>query len=169
MPIDSPVSDADGVALSPLRLTRRHALLGAAALFAPLLPMIGNARTRPPAPPPGTILLHGNESPYGPSPAARQAIIASAGEAPRYAYSSIDTLVAQIAVREGVPVAQVVVGSGSGELLRMAALFASTTMPGSELVASRPTDEELPEFAGRLGLKVSGLHRTRHTCRKFPT
>ena len=36
----------------------------------------------------------------------------------------------------------------------MAALLASTTMPGSELVASRPTYEELPEFAGRLGLKV---------------
>ncbi len=27
-------------------------------------------------------------------------------------------------------------------------------MPGSELVASKPTYEELPEFAARLGLRV---------------
>jgi histidinol-phosphate aminotransferase len=154
MPIDLPVSHAEETAFSTPRLTRRDALLGAAALFAPLVPTIGHARTRPPAPLPGTILLSGNENPYGPSPAARQAIIASAGEAPRYASSSIDTLVALIAAREGIPIAQLVVGSGSGELLRMAALLASTTMPGSELVACRPTYEELPEFAGRLGLKV---------------
>jgi histidinol-phosphate aminotransferase len=46
------------------------------------------------------------------------------------------------------------VGSGSGELLRVAALLASTAAPGSELIASKPTYEELPEFAGRLGLQV---------------
>jgi histidinol-phosphate aminotransferase len=154
MPIDSPASRADQTVLAPPRLTRRSALLGAAALFAPLAPRLGFARARPPAPPPGTILLNGNENPYGPSPAARQAILASAGEAPRYAYSSIDTLAATVAAHEGVPVTQVVVGSGSGELLRMAALLASTSMPGSELVVSRPTYEELPEFAGRMGLKV---------------
>jgi histidinol-phosphate aminotransferase len=154
MPTESPAGRADEAALSPPRLTRRSALLGAAALFAPLTPQLSFARARPPAPTPGTILLNGNENPYGPSPAARQAILASIGEAPRYAYSSIDTLAAQIAAREGVPVAQVIIGSGSGELLRMAALLASTTMPGSELVASKPTYEELPEFAGRMGLKV---------------
>jgi len=154
MPTESPVSRADEDALPPPRLTRRSALLGAAALFAPLAPQPSFARARPAAPPLGTILLNGNENPYGPSPAARQAILASIGEVPRYAYSSIDMLAAQVAAREGVPVAQVVVGSGSGELLRMAALLASTTMPGSGLVASKPTYEELPEFAGRLGLKV---------------
>lgn len=154
MPIESPASRADETARSAPRLSRRSALLGAAALLAPLGPQLSFARARPPAPPPGTILLNGNENPYGPSPAAREAILASIGEAPRYAYSSIDRLAAEVAAREAVPVAQVVVGSGSGELLRMAALLASTTMPGSELVASKPTYEELPEFAVRLGLQV---------------
>jgi histidinol-phosphate aminotransferase len=154
MPPESPANRADEATLAPPRLTRRSALLGAAALFAPLAPQLSFARARPPAPPPGTILLNGNENPYGPSPAAREAILASIGEAPRYAYSSIDTLAAQVAAREGIPVAQVVIGSGSGELLRMAALLASTTMPRSELIASKPTYEELPEFAGRMGLKV---------------
>ena len=147
------ISD-DPVAFAPPRLTRRRALLGAAALLAPLVPTFSHARTRPAAPPPGTILLNGNENPYGPSPAARQAILASTGEAPRYAYASIDALVAQLAGREGVPAAQVLIGSGSGELLRMAALLASTSLPGSELVASKPTYEELPDFAGRMGLQV---------------
>ena len=154
MPAESPASHADETTVSAPRLSRRSALLGAAALFAPLAPEFSFARARPAAPPLGTVLLNGNENPYGPSPAARQAILASIGEAPRYAYSSIDTLAAQVAAREGVPVAQVVIGSGSGELLRMAALLAATTVPGSELVASKPTYEELPEFAGRLGLKV---------------
>jgi histidinol-phosphate aminotransferase len=135
-------------------LTRRSALLGAAALLAPLGPEIALARARPAPPPPGTILLNGNENPYGPSPAARQAILASADGAPRYADATIAALANQVAAKEGVPVAQVMVGSGSGELLRMAALLASTTAPGSALVASKPTYEELPEFAGRLGLQV---------------
>jgi histidinol-phosphate aminotransferase len=39
----------------------------------------------------------------------------------------------------------------------MSALLASTTLPGSELIAARPTYEELPEFAGRLGLKLTGV------------
>jgi histidinol-phosphate aminotransferase len=137
------------------RLTRRGAMLGGvAALLAPLTPATTSARPRRVPPPPGTILLNGNENPYGPSPAARQAILASADSAPRYADATIETLAGQVAAREGIPAAQVTVGSGSGELLRMAALLAATTAPGSELVASKPTYEELPEFAGRLGLQV---------------
>ena len=139
----------------PPRLTRRHALLGAAALLAPFAPRLVIADATPVATAAtDPILLNGNENPYGPSPAARQAIISSAGSAPRYANASIDRLASQIAAREGVPTAQIAIGSGSGELLRMAGLLASTTAPGSEIVAARPTYEELPEFAERLGLTL---------------
>jgi histidinol-phosphate aminotransferase len=139
----------------PPRLTRRHALLGAAALLAPFTPRLAIADTTPVATAAtDPILLNGNENPYGPSPAARQAIISSADSAPRYADASIERLASRIAAREGVPRAQVAIGSGSGELLRMAGLLASTTAPGSELVAARPTYEELPEFAARLGLAL---------------
>ncbi len=135
-------------------LTRRHALIGAAALFAPLTPRILGAQAVALAKEPGLIRLDGNENPYGPSPAAREAILASAGEASRYADETMTSLVRQIAAREGVPSSQVMIGTGSGELLRVAGLHALTTAPGSELVAAKPTYEELPEFAGRLGLKV---------------
>jgi histidinol-phosphate aminotransferase len=154
MPTDPRASAAAETATVVPLLTRRTALLGAAALFSPLSAVVVQARPRPIAPPPGTILLNGNENPYGPSPAARQAILASADSAPRYADATIEELARQVSAREGVPAAQIWVGSGSGELLRIAALLASTTAPGSELIASKPTYEELPEFAGRLGLQV---------------
>src|SRR5262245_3416348 len=135
-------------------LTRRAALLGAAALLTPLTP---NILVAAPTSAPGKtnlIKLDGNENPYGPSPAARQAILASVSEAPRYADATIETLTNQLAAHEGVPPSQIVIGAGSGELLKMAGLLAVTTTSGAEVVASRPTYEELPVFAQTLGLKV---------------
>jgi len=135
-------------------LTRRAALLGAAALLTPLTP---NILVAAPTTSPGKtnlIKLDGNENPYGPSPAAREAILASVSEAPRYADATIETLTSQLAAHEGVAPSQIVIGTGSGELLKMAGLLAATTTPGAEVVASRPTYEELPVFARTLGLKV---------------
>jgi len=141
--------------MSAISLTRRDALIGAAALIAvPLRPIVLAAAPGASADKPGLIKLDGNENPYGPSPAARQAILASIGEAPRYADETITTLTNQLAAHEGVADSQIVIGTGSGELLRMAGLLAVTTTSGAELVASRPTYEELPVFAEKLGLKV---------------
>lgn len=137
-----------------MRMTRRNALFGAAALLAPFPEGILAAAANAPVEKSGLIRLDGNENPYGPSPAARQAILASVGEAPRYADGTITTLTSQLAAREGVADSQIVIGTGSGELLRMAGLLAVTTAPGGELVAARPTYEELPRFAEKLGLKV---------------
>jgi histidinol-phosphate aminotransferase len=154
MPADPSSAVDDAASFTLARLSRRSALLGAAALLAPFSRGAADAAPGAPKMALGPIQLNGNENPYGPSPAARQAILASAGNAPRYADASIKALVEQLAAHEGVPAAQIAIGSGSGELLRMAGLLASTTAPGGEIVASRPTYEELPEFAGRLGLKV---------------
>ena len=103
---------------------------------------------------PGPIRLDGNENPYGPSPSARQALVASAGDAARYADRSRTALMAQLAAHEGVAVSQIVLGTGSGELLKMAGLLAMTASARRGVIASRPTYEELPEFATRLGLTV---------------
>jgi histidinol-phosphate aminotransferase len=133
-------------------LTRRAALFGAAALLTPL-PNILVAAPNPSSDKAKLLKLDGNENPYGPSPAARQAILASVSEAPRYADVTIETLTDQLAAHEGVAMSQIVIGAGSGELLKMAGLLAVAT-PGAEVVASRPTYEELPVFAQTLGLKV---------------
>ena len=137
-----------------LRLTRRAALFGAAAFLAPLPTNILAAAADAAPNGSGLIRLDSNENPYGPSPAARRAILASVNDAPRYADASIAALTKQLAAHEGVATSQIVIGTGSGELLRMAGLLAMTTSPGAELVASRPTYEELPQFAEKLGLKV---------------
>lgn len=148
-----PRRQEDGAHATGPGLTRRGALLGAAALLAPLgAPLPAAARAAPLTGLP--ILLNGNENPYGPSAAARQAILASAGDAPRYADGAMEKLRNQLADHEGIPAAQLVLGSGSGELLRIAGLLASSRAPGSEIIAARPTYEELPDFAERLGLKV---------------
>jgi histidinol-phosphate aminotransferase len=140
--------------VTPPRLTRRHALIGAAALIAPLTPRILVAASNSSAGNSGVIKLDGNENPYGPSPAAREAILASVGAAPRYADQTITTLTQQLAAREGVGDSQIVIGTGSGELLKMSGLLAMMAGAGGELVASRPTYEELPTFAEKLGLKL---------------
>jgi histidinol-phosphate aminotransferase len=140
--------------MSAVRLTRRGALIGAAALLAPLTPkiLVGAPSTSPGKT--SLLKLDGNENPYGPSPAARRAILESVSEAPRYADATIEALTNQLAGHEGVATSQIVIGAGSGELLKMAGILAVTTTPGAEVVASRPTYEELPVFAQTLGLKV---------------
>jgi histidinol-phosphate aminotransferase len=153
----APVEDCQRDHWSPT-LTRRQALLGAAALIAPVGPKLALADALPaPVAATGPILLNGNENPYGPSPAARQAILASVPAAPRYAEASIEDLRRLLAAREGVDANQLVIGSGSGELLRMAGLLALTSARDAELIASRPTYEELPDFATRLGLPVQWI------------
>lgn len=97
-----------------MRVTRRNALIGAAALFAPFPPGILAAAANAPIETAGLIRLDGNENLYGPSPAARQAILASVGEAPRHADGSIATLTSQLAAHEGVAASQIVIGTGSG-------------------------------------------------------
>jgi len=146
---------ADGpISFTRRGLTRRDALIGAAAVLAPFpvtclaaAPDAAADRTAP-------IRLDSNENPYGPSPAARRAILASADAAPRYADTSIVELTNLLAAHEGVAASQIVIGTGSGELLKMAGLLAVTSSSNAELVASRPTYEELPVFAETLGVKV---------------
>lgn len=145
---------ADPTPVGP-RFTRRFALLGAAALLAPL-PRVSLAAPGARHMTPGLVLLDGNENPYGPSPMAREAILESIPLAPRYADSAVEHLVGLLAAEHRVPVAQILVGTGSGELLKMAGLYASRGA-GGELVAAVPTYEELPGFAAKLGLTVRGV------------
>ncbi|MBS0393020.1 MAG: aminotransferase class I/II-fold pyridoxal phosphate-dependent enzyme [Proteobacteria bacterium] len=147
-----------GAAESLPRLSRRSALLGAAALLAPLATSRVSAApavtAEAPAPrhPSGQIRLDSNENPYGPSPAARRAILASAVEAPRYADDATQELITKLAALQHLERTQIVVGSGSAELLNMAALLASLPGPGGELVAAQPTFEQLPQFAQAVGV-----------------
>ena len=100
------------------------------------------------------IRLDSNENPYGPSPAARQAILGCVGESPRYADGALAELAAAVAARYAVDPHQVTIGTGSGELLKIAGLLAAEGPAGGQLVAARPTYEELPGFAAKMGVET---------------
>lgn len=73
-------------------------------------------------PKPGQALLSRNENPYGPAPSALRAIADSASKGCYYADRGLERLTAMIAERHGVAPSQVVIGSGSTEILSAIAL-----------------------------------------------
>jgi histidinol-phosphate aminotransferase len=94
----------------------------------------------------GPARLSFNENPYGPGPAARAAIAAATGDAWRYAVGEEMALRARIAEREGLAPGQVVLGSGSSEILHLVALATMATPAGrGELLTATPTFSLLPD------------------------
>src|SRR3954452_19862943 len=86
---------------------------GPSAAVAPL------PQTVHPGPPaPSTLIRIGsNENPFGPGPAARTAIAGALAEANRYPFRTFGALTDAIAANWTIPRAQVLLGSGSGQLL----------------------------------------------------
>lgn len=101
----------------------------------------------------GDVRIWGNENPYGPSPKARQAIVEAAVAGNRYASTEITALERLIAERENVAPESVVLGTGSGEVLAMAAV--AYGLDKGEIVAADPTFAWLMRYAEFLGAKVN--------------
>jgi len=98
------------------------------------------------------IKLSSNENPYGFSPKAKQAILDSLADGNRYANpESVAKLEQQIAEREGLKAENVVLGTGSGEILCMAAI----AFGQKEIVAPEPTFPSLMNYSEKLGAKVN--------------
>ena len=83
----------------------------------------------------GLVRIGSNENGSGPGPAALEAIRAGVSEANRYPFSTIGELVASIAASLKVDSSQILLGSGSGELLD-ASVTAFTSAERSVLTAS---------------------------------
>src|SRR5262245_28175902 len=69
----------------------------------------------------GVVRLSANENPYGPSPKALQAITDSFGLACRYPDEHNNVLIAKVAKLNGVNHDQILLGDGSGEILKLCA------------------------------------------------
>ena len=98
------------------------------------------------------IRLHSNENPYGPSAAAREAVMAAIAEAnlyPNAAYSSLSRMIAQ---REGLTPDHVVVGAGSQEVLRMTAM--AYGLADGEVLVAHPTYEGIEQHAATISAYV---------------
>jgi len=136
------------------RTTRRElASLGGAAALALLAD--GALRPRPAAArlsrgmPRDLVQLNANENPYGPTAAARAAMTAAQEVAARYPGDLEEEVRAALAAHHAVAPDQVVLGCGSGEILRMAAT--AFLAPGRTVVAAEPTFEAVLAYAGIAG------------------
>src|SRR5439155_21876639 len=94
---------------------------------------------------PGTVRIDSNENPYGPSPKALEAMTRSQRIAARYPDALEDEVTAALAKLHNVTAANVVLGCGSGEVLRMADM--AFLGPGRNVVAAEPTFEAVLAFA----------------------
>lgn len=141
-----------------MSLSRRQLLTSAALLLAAPRGAYAAALQRPGGPeaPPSAahpLLMHWNENPYGPSPAALEAMAGTRSSIQRYVSPrDEDALVELLAEREGVRPQQIVTGTGSGEVLR--ALGAWAARQGGEIITADPTYDELVEYARLNGASV---------------
>jgi histidinol-phosphate aminotransferase len=131
-------------AMVTIGLTRRGfgvalgAAAGAALLDMGLAPRVSEASLAW-GEPNDAIQLNSNENPYGPSPAALEAMTRSQSVASRYPDGQEDQVRRALAKLHGVTPEQITLGCGSNDILRMAdAAFLS---PGRKLVVAEPTFE----------------------------
>jgi histidinol-phosphate aminotransferase len=131
--------------MTPTFVSRRRfagtfgAVLGAAVVRP------SRAATATEAPAPGAIDLSSNENPYGPSPAALEAMTRSQAVACRYPDAAEQATVEAIARHHGTSPDRVVLGCGSSEVLRLC--DAAFLGPGRTVVAAQPTFEAVLHYA----------------------
>src|SRR5688500_11830527 len=92
------------------------------------------------------VRLSSNENPYGPSPAALKAMTEGFSLAWRYPDEYGDMLAAELAKLHNVPAEQIVLGDGSGEVLKLCA--AAFTGRDMKVGMAKPTFETISHNAG---------------------
>jgi histidinol-phosphate aminotransferase len=160
-----------GLASSPSRRTFAR-WLGAGAAVAVLRPAVSfggaapapaTSSTPPAAAPhaPGrrVVQLSANENPYGPPPAALEALRAAIGEGNRYPDARAETLIATLAAHHQVGAESIVLGCGSSQILHAAAAAFCGGANGL-LVTADPTFEALGRYATVRGAEVKRLALT---------
>ena len=98
------------------------------------------------------VRLSSNENPYGPSPAALKAMTDGFSLAWRYPDEYTDMLADELARLHSVPVDQILLGDGSGEILKLSA--AAFTGKDKKIVTANPTFESIARHASVGGAEV---------------
>jgi histidinol-phosphate aminotransferase len=109
-------------------------------------------------PQPKVVRLSSNENPYGPSPASLKAMTDSFNLAWRYPDEYADMLSEELAKLHGVPVEQLLLGDGSGEVLKLCAT--AFTSKDKKLVMANPTFEAIGRHAAVAGAEVVKINLT---------
>lgn len=136
-------------------ITRRHFASG-------LSFVVGAALGARPAAAAAPIDLSSNENPYGPSPAALEAMTRTQPVASRYPDAAEARVAEAIARHHGTTPDRVVLGCGSSEVLRLC--DAAFLGPGRTVIAADPTFEAVLHFAKvtraeAIRLPLTGEHR----------
>jgi len=98
------------------------------------------------------VRISSNENPYGPSPAAFEAMRRAFDVAWRYPDEAADELAGDLAKLHGVTPDHILLGAGSSEILKLCA--AAFTVPGKAAVTADPTFEALARYAQVGGAEV---------------
>ena len=96
--------------------------------------------------------LSANENPFGPSPAAKKALIEAIDQSYQYPFMKTQELVGKIAAYEGIEHSNILMDSGSTPLLLAAALHYGKN--GAEIITGDPSYADLPSSAARMGSKI---------------
>jgi histidinol-phosphate aminotransferase len=160
--------------MNTLSISRRKfaQLLGAGAAAAIVRPSLSFAKpTQPNATSltaGGTIVrLSANENPYGPSPKAFQAITDSFGLACRYPDEYNNVLIDKLAKLNNVNHDRILLGDGSGEILKLCAETFTGPQNG-KLVAADPTFEAILNNASANGAEVVKVPLTSSFAHDLP-
>src|SRR6266850_5975021 len=112
------------------------------------------------------VRLSSNENPYGPSPAAIKAMTDGFSLAWRYPDEYEQPLVAGLAKLDGISNNQVMIGAGSGEILKVAAV--AFTGPARKLVLASPTFEAIAAHAKTAQAEVTRIDLTSDYAHDLP-
>ena len=145
-------------------ISRRHfaQLIGtgiAASIVRPGISLGKQPAAVPTGNPSNLVRLSANENPYGPSPRALKAMTENFGLASRYPDERADALVAGLARLNGVALDQILIGDGSGEILKLCAEVFTGPEQG-RLVAADPTFEAILKHAAVNGAEVQKVPLT---------
>jgi len=94
------------------------------------------------------VRLNSNENPYGPSEKARKAVMEVLSQSNRYAFGELEELKKQIATKEGVDPAYVLMAAGSGELLCQTGI--AFGLEGGRVLSAYPTFPLLMTYATQM-------------------
>jgi histidinol-phosphate aminotransferase len=134
-------------------------LIGVGAAYAALRPLErvhASVRSTPSVA--NMVRLSSNENPYGPSQAALKAMTDGFSLAWRYPDEQADTLADELARMLGVPAEQVLLGDGSGEILKLSA--AAFTGRDKKIVIANPTFEAIARHAGVANAEIVKIDLT---------
>ena len=145
--------------MNTISISRRDfaRLLGVGAAAAVVSPTVSFAKSTQSVATPlaegGIVRLSANENPYGPSSKAFQAITDSFGLVCRYPDEHENVLIDKLAKLNGVNHDQILLGDGSGEILKLCAETFTGPQNG-KLVAADPTFEAILNNASANGAEV---------------